>query len=511
MGLLKSRSKIGVLFLIALAVVTLIFYFSYLSPKLRAEHHLDFVHNSINDMHPAILEPNATEFHHWHKNGYQEARKLLSQVRTEADEEAVLRFYLAGYKDAHLNGYLNHTPYKKFSLHKEKWTGWLLKATNTGYVVVYRKDGNVYPPENALLLSCDGQVIDELLHKHYAPYFDLRWNILQARDSAAKAFTQDRSFTGVLNRPEFINCDFLVDSDTTTYPVEWSSISEEESAAIRAKSNPDYKLPALSELAPGKIWVQASDFALRTPAAAQSQNNLLKSIASIREKKLVVLDTRGNRGGSSLHGINIFNAIFDNDEKAKKYLLNKFHYKNQGSTALFRASWQLYWSYDYDLKNTIKNQGEKSDLAIYKQQFLARLKQALDAGEQTLYQDEPPTDDTLFPVPTDTWESSIKLILITDKTCVSACLDFVDLVKLVPNLLHLGEPTNADTAYTEIAYMQSQYFKETYNFMVPVKKFNKRLREDNRPYEADVVYEGDMNDDKTLEQWVLAEAEPDNL
>jgi hypothetical protein len=233
----------------------------------------------------------------------------------------------------------------------------------------------------------------------------------------------------------------------------------------------------------------------------------LDDLASIEAINLIVLDTRGNAGGSSTHGINIFNAIISKDEKAAIYLGNQYQYKDQGSNALFRASWQLYWSYDYMLKNLIANQGIGAIDVQFYEKFQMRLKQALGAGEQTLYQSEPPNESNAIPPPNNEWESSIKLVLITDKTCVSACLDFVDIVKLVPNLLHIGEPTNADTAYTQKADMQSKYLGETYNFSVPVKKWNKRLREDNQPYIPDVIYDGDMNDDAALQQWVLAQAE----
>ncbi|HEY0894539.1 MAG TPA: S41 family peptidase, partial [Cellvibrio sp.] len=273
------------------------------------------------------------------------------------------------------------------------------------------------------------------------------------------------------------------------------------------KSKTQYVPPSVSEPTPDKLWIRASDFALHTPEAAQSQQKLLDDLALIKEVNLIVLDTRGNAGGSSTHGINIFNTIINKDEKAATYLANQFHFKNQGATALFRASWQLYWSYDYALKTLIANQGKEFSDAQYLEKFQVRLKQALETGEQTLYQSETPDESNAIPPPNDEWESNIKIVLITDRTCVSACLDFVDMVKLVPNLLHLGEPTNADTAYTQIADMQSKYLEETYNFMVPVKKWNKRLRDDNNPYIPDVVYEGDMNDDATLQQWVLAQAE----
>ena len=503
MSLVKNCSKVAAYVALAALIVIAIIYIGFLNPKKRAATHLEFVHKAIDEMHPAVLETDAAAFHEWHEQGYEQAKALLPLVHTEADEGAVLRFYLAGYKDSHLNGYLDHTPYSKLDADKRKWTGWLLKATNSGYVVTYRKEGNQYPPENAHLLSCDGKAIDELLHKYYAPYFDIRWNILNARDTAAKAFTQDRSFTGVLNRPEFHTCDFLIDNITKTYPIEWVPISTEESNTIAGKSYSEYKLPSLTEMAPGKIWVRASDFALHSPEAAQSQKRLLEDITSIKQKTIIVLDARGNSGGSSIHGSNIFNAIFGEDKKAANYLANQYQYKNQGSNALFRASWQLYWSYDYTLKKAIANQGEESAEVQYLEKFQVRLKKALDAGEKTLYQKEEQEKNTRLPEPADEWDSPIKLVLITDKYCVSACLDFVDMVKLAPSLLHIGEPTDADTAYTQIAYMQSQYAKETYNFMVPVKKWNKRMRDDNQPYIPDVIYEGDMSDDKALREWVI--------
>jgi hypothetical protein len=507
MSMLKRNSKVAAGIFSVLLVSAAIVYFSYLSPQQRAERHLDFVHQSINEMHPAILEPDATEFLDWHKNGYQKAKELLPHVHTEADEAALLRFYMAGYQDSHLNGHLDKRPFSKLDAEEDLWTGWLLKATNTGYEVIYRKEGDAYPPERAKLISCDGQAIDELLHQHYAPYFDIRWQILKARDITAKAFTQNGLFSSVLNRPDFQTCDFLIDNITKTYPLAWIPINKDESALIAIKSNTQYTLPSISDITQGKLWIRASDFALHTPEAAQSQQKLLDDLALIADVNLIVLDTRGNAGGSSTHGINIFNAIISKDEKAAIYLGNQYQYKDQGSNALFRASWQLYWSYDYALKKLIANQGKEFPDVQYLESFQLRLKQALDAGEKTLYQSETPNKSEAISPPNDEWESNINIVLITDKICVSACLDFVDMVKLVPNLLHLGEPTNADTAYTQIADMQSMYLEETYNFMVPVKKWNKRLRENNQPYIPDVIYEGDMNDDKTLEQWVLAQAE----
>lgn len=208
-----------------------------------------------------------------------------------------------------------------------------------------------------------------------------------------------------------------------------------------------------------------------------------------------------------MNASNIISAIFTNDPQALQYHDNQYNYRQQGAQATYRTSWQLYWSRDYSYRKVIANEGKESENVQDLEQFLARLKKALEADEQSLHQNETPIGYDGGGAPTDEWKSTIKLVLITDKTCVSSCLDFVDSIKLIPNTLHLGEPTDADTAYTEIAFMQSSYAKKTFNFLVPVKKWNKRLREDNQPYIPDVIYEGDMNDDAALQQWVLAQAE----
>lgn len=508
MGVLGGRSKIAAGIFIVLLISTIIVYFGYLSPQQRAERHLDFVHQSINEMHPAILEPDATAFLDWHKNGYQKAKELLPLVRTQADEIALLNFYLAGYQDAHIVGSLDHTPFQIYDASTEVWTGWLLKATNNGYLVTYSKKGEAYPPMNSRLISCDNQEIDTLLKERYSPYIDRRWHIIKTRDLAAKALTQERATVGILDRPDLKQCEFEINNTIKTYPINWLAISDDQAAVIQSHYQYPYHLPSLFQPAPDTVWVRARDFGLYTAEAAKSQQQLLQDISTLApNNNMFILDARGNGGGNSMNGANIISAIFGHDEQALQYLGNQYNYRNQGAQAIYRASWQLYWSNDYSYKKVIANEGKESEHAQYLEQFLVRLKSTLDAGKQSLPQNETPIEYNGGDTPTDEWRSTTKLVLITDKTCVSSCLDFVDSIKLLPNALHLGEPTDADTAYTEIAFMQSLYAKETFNFLVPVKKWNKRLREDNQPYIPNVLYEGDMNDDAALQQWVLAQAE----
>lgn len=505
MSILRNRRYIASGIFIAVIVAIIMVYFNYLSPQHRAKYHLDFVHKSINEMHPAILEPDATAFLDWHKNGYQKARELLLQVHTEADEAAVLRFYMAGYQDPHVNGYWDKRPYSKIDAKEDLWAGFVLAAKTNGYFVQYRKNGEQYPPENAKILSCDQQPIDELLKQHFSPYFDLRWHILKARDYSAKALTLMLSNTGILNRPQFATCDFLINNNINTYTIYWSTISEIEATHIAENYYSPYRLPLVTRLDEDTHWINVSDFQLNTPEAVESQTQLLTELLSINEMNTVILDTRGNQGGNSTHGFDILSAIFSKDPEAKNYFLNHLQLKSQGSSGLFRVSWQFYWSYDYMLNKTIAIQGAQSEQTLMLQDLLIRLKNALNRGEKSFYQAEN-SEHNNMPAPDDNWKSHMKLVLITDRHCMSSCLDFVDWAKLIPNLLHLGEPTDADTIYTQVADMQSKYFSESFIFRVPIKT-NKRQREDNKPYIPDVIYEGNINDDKLLKPWVFNQIE----
>lgn len=486
-----------------------IFYSLYLTPEKRTAAHLDYVHQAINEVHPAVLEKDATDFYHWHTQGYDQAKKLLPLVKTEGDANAVMRFYLEGYKDSHLGGNFNRTPYSRIDSKKSVWTGWAISATHTSYFVQLTKTGDEYPPINSQLLSCDHKPIDMLLQESFSPYFNRQWHLLKARQQAAKALSQIFNNVAVLNRPDIKECTFDVNGERKSYPLVWQLRTEKDQADIKAINNQIYKLPNAKELSPGVLWITASDFQLNSPEAAISQKQLLEDLEKFSEKSLVVFDTRLNSGGSSGHGFNILSRVLSNSEK--HYVSHKWDEKNEGADAQFRASWRLYWNYDYALKEVITNQGRESPTAKFLIAAMEKIKSTLDEGQSYFYQseifDDAGSSDKNVSAPPEKWDSATKMILLTSSRCSSACLDFVDMVKLIPNLLHLGEPTNADTSYIEVARMQSSYYGETFDFMVPAKKWNKRMRKDNEPYIPDIIYNGNIYDDQAVEKWVLEQVE----
>ncbi len=495
----------ALLAIVLLAVVlTGVIYFGFLTPEKRAAKHLDFIHQSITEMHPAVLDPAATEFHAWYKTGYEKAKALLPLVHSAADERALLNYYFAGYKDSHLSGYIASSIYDSWDSSGEQWSGWLLKATMDSYEVVYSLGGEHFPESGLRLVSCNNQPIEELLQSRYAPYVDMRSNLLLARDSVAKALTQKNDVHPILERPEISQCLFKNKAgEEKQYAFGWNILDEKSKRQINTLNSKQYTYPSVIRKRQDIAWINVSDFQLATSEAYAHHQQLLKDLRLLNGDETLVFDFRLNSGGNSGFGNELLAAAFG--EEGGAYLEAQLEKKYGAAESFYRPSWSFYWSRDYTIKQLKLTQGESSSQVKWLSAINERMKKALDNNEQQFSQREALAEfmgDQTKMKPA-TWRHLGKIIVITDKRCVSACLDFLDRLKQISQLHHWGEPTSADTQYTEITYMWHDYHKEAYSFMVPVKRWTHRPRKDNEPYIPDALFEGNIYDDKALEQWVF--------
>ena len=94
-----------------------------------------------------------------------------------------------------------------------------------------------------------------------------------------------------------------------------------------------------------------------------------------------------------------------------------------------------------------------------------------------------------------------KVILVTDNRCASACLDFADVVRLVPGALHVGKTTSADSLYID---MGSEAMPSGNRLWMPLKVWRNRLRGNNEPLVPDVPLDCDMSDDDCVQSKTLA-------
>jgi hypothetical protein len=93
-----------------------------------------------------------------------------------------------------------------------------------------------------------------------------------------------------------------------------------------------------------------------------------------------------------------------------------------------------------------------------------------------------------------------KIYLLTDTSCGSSCLTFVDELFKMPNVTHIGLPTYADTLYLESRSVTLP--SKNAILIFPTSADMGRKRQSNESYNPKFKYSGDSNDTESVEKWL---------
>jgi hypothetical protein len=435
---------------------------------------LDAVHDAIVEAHPGVIDPENPAFNAWVEKGYEEARAHLPYVVSYDTALAAVRYYTAGFEDGHLlySDDIRHG----FPVIV---TGWNITDGNGQYTVTSTIANwkAALPPVGAIWLGCDGQSADTVLRTRVGPFV--------TRQHGAKA---DASRVRWLwaRRPvarDLQSCSFrLPDGEMTTLPVVYGEVTEDQFfAAMQSRGNGSLRPANDLAVVDGVLWVRAANFALRPGSGDQAElESLIRQLEAAKPARAIVFDARGNRGGDSGIGDQIFEAAtggLDLDDESIDSLPRYY--------AQWRVSDYLIRYLTRSLEGTKALYGHASARVVADEQFLERVIAARrkgqpwvdqNAGRRITRQDVAARDGRLRrPVG--------RVLLLTDAGCVSACLDFADIVLQVPGSMHVGETTGADSVYM----VGSQSRLPSGNKLVlPVKVWRNRVRGNNEPLVPDV-------------------------
>lgn len=94
-----------------------------------------------------------------------------------------------------------------------------------------------------------------------------------------------------------------------------------------------------------------------------------------------------------------------------------------------------------------------------------------------------------------------KVYVLTDETCLGACLYFMDLAKNIDGVTHIGKETGSDTKHTEFITFKLTSRKGKID--IPVAGILNRPRKDNQTYKPDLKYKKDIDKTDDIKNWVL--------
>ena len=442
---------------------------------------IESIHDTLRDQHPGPVDVSNPAFAKWLTEGRTQALERAATATHAGDYWRAVRGYTNGFRDGHI--------WAGFSQPMTRaWPGLLTVRDAHGRVRVVLNDEEPGVPLQAELLACDGQDAETLQRQGVDPY---RWNadIPHERDVASAYLMA--TFEGDPRRPQV--CRFRSEGREIEVVLRWLSVPEERLRGLidRALGRAQAGI-GLYQVGP--VWfVSLPTFNLQKPEQVQTMRALIRDLqkraAPLRAAPWVILDARGNTGGNSGWGSEVAAALF-------------------GGKTVDRIEGQFDWTVDWRASSgaaaslrqgaaQAEKHGQWVD-AKNRRALAAEIEKAAAAGMAYVRKPAP----ARFAANTPAGSSPFKgrVFLLTDHACASACLDFADIARRLPGVVHVGLPTSADSVYIDNTghVLPSGQGKLSWS----LKVYRNRIRSNNQWYEPAVRWPGGAMTDEAVAKWV---------
>jgi hypothetical protein len=478
--------------LAALALVALCSMSASLAQDWRAlaVADTDALRAQIEAHTPIPFDSRAPALQRWLKEGHAQAASRAQAVSSAAGWYFTLTAFANGFGDPHIRVTPNAEPAAL------QWPGFVVSMTIANAVVSFRDPDDAQAPAvGTRVLQCDGKPLATLARERVLPFnFNARI-ALDQRDAVTALFTdQGNPFVS-----RIAACRFSSAGREFTAPLRWrnSSLSDLQSRIEQANSGPPASW-GLSEPSKAVWWIGA-------PSFDDSQSaDLAALIAKVHEKgdalrraRAVVVDLRGNRGGNAAWATQLAQAIFSH-EVLTQHALPSSHWATD-----WRASAGNLAHAQSVEQDSSKRFGQFSPERQNASRVADRLAAWLNKAPP-LWRDG--ADDLPAPVTGTVPRASgprpfpATVYLLSNGTCASACLDFIDLAWRVPGTRLLGATTAADGLLLDVRDVMLPSGQAM--LTLPQKVMRSRVRGHLQPYVPDAAYAGPWTDQQTR-AWVL--------
>ena len=446
------------------------------------------LHATIIDSHPGVHDTLNPDF-----RAKADAGLALALRRAEMTTDAggwwwAMRALVAGFDDGHVQIGL-----KAQGGFPTRWPGFLTVYRGADQVVANRDEADTSaPPLGARLIDCDGTSADQLAEDRVGA-FRGRWFL-----ESQRALLGDWLFMNPSNPwlGEMTTCRFESEGQTRSYALNWRAIEPADLTARRTQLA--QRAPgvfALDALEDGGVWMSAPSFNGNPGSDAHTaltpiMADMTSRQAELRGASFVVLDLRGNGGGSSHWSQEIAKALWGQDWYSAHDIerIDSIDWRASDGN---RAALQVYvdeWTAS----------GESAERIGWAQGAVDGITAAMAAGEP-YWIEAADRDETATPGQAPAQLMQGPVYVLTDAVCASACLDAVDLWKAM-GAIQIGRETSADTVYMDVR--EADLPSGLAALVIPMKVWRGRARGNNEPQRPVHVYAGDLSDDAAVQAWI---------
>lgn len=458
------------------------------SETLRAD--ATALHAAIIDSHPGVYDSLNPEFRARVDAGLAVALERAAVTTDAGGWWWALRAFTASFDDGHVQINLK----AQGAGFPTRWPGFLTVRDGAEHVVASRDETDAsVPPAGARLVDCDGVPADRLAAERIGA-FRGRWFL-----ESQQALFSDWLFMNASNpwTPEMRSCRFSHGGETETYALNWRRIEPADLSGRRntlaQRPRPEFGLRVLDG---GAVWMSLPSFYGAPGSDAHTALVPLLADAADRQAALrsaprVVLDLRGNGGGSS-HWSREIALILWGEEWVRAHTpppVEAIEWRTSDANLAVVQGYLDEWT----------AAGESAERIGWARENVEGMTAARAAG-LPYWRDGaevPPAAGEPGAPPAQPMAGPV--YVLTDPVCSSACLDAVDLWKAM-GAVQIGRETSADTVYMDVR--EEALPSGLAGLVIPMKVWRGRPRGNNEPQRPAHVFAGPMGDAAALEAWV---------
>jgi hypothetical protein len=450
---------------------------------------VDAMHALLRDHTPIPFDKENPAYSAWLETGHEAARARAAKVNSEAGYVYTLNAYASGFRDPHIK-------VKTSQPRIAGWPGFVAVARGDEVVVAQRDAADASAPEvGARIESCDGQKPSALVQTRVSPFSAAagvpeRWSVPDLFLDFQNPFVPLAETCAVRSAGEVRNIKLnwrRVSGVSSTFGTDLSS-AVFGSAATWGVTQP----------APGVFWIGVPTFQHAERDELRKLIDTVKAQArEMRNARAIVIDTRGNFGGTTIWADQLADAIFT---PAVMKAAARTH--EQRVAAELRSS-QGNISYLRDFIAGLTG----ADVRQSRRSFSARLKEIERAAAQDVplarigSRDTTPSGGLTRQRPRDAASPfPAQVYFLSNGTCSSTCLIFADKVLMVPGVRLVGSATSGDTPYGEVRSEKLPSGLAELTF--PQSVLRGRGRGALEAFTPDIAYSGAW-DDASVRAWVL--------
>lgn len=443
---------------------------------------LDASHRLLAENHPGTAESPPGVFAQRLESGLREAKLLAARAASFAEYQRSMQRYMNEFQDNHVHVALV-ADYRSL-----EWPGFVVVADDFELdSVSIRESVRPDAPDGARLLACDGRSVIELLQQNVFRFRTIR-EIPHARIADVPYLFVDAG-NPFGARPQ--QCEFAHGDERHALELEWERISRASIDAMihRALGNvePPLRVARVGEgfllSIPSFDWWGASADRMQT-----FLEELRRSAPEIRAAGWLTIDVRGNEGGNSEWGNRILSLLW-----SPAWL------QYADSVLDDSVAWRASTGNIAALKKVVRDTEiafDDASAADYWRAAVAGMESALMAN-RPFYEDR--DELSAQPMPPDN-PMKAAVYFLTDHRCASACLNFADLLLLMPQVRHVGLPTAADTTYIDV---RSEILPSGLaRLFIAMKVYTDRKRGSNEWYEPAERWPGGSMTDEAIIAWI---------